>query len=44
MDCKMCGKLEKKLVPKWYQYDNGEQFKSMVCPACALLHKKMGEK
>ena len=36
-ECAMCGK-NATLIRCWYQYDNGEQFQSLVCPNCADLH------
>jgi hypothetical protein len=37
-DCPMCGNPAKRLVGRWYQYDNGEQELTFVCTACADRH------
>jgi hypothetical protein len=39
-NCVMCGKKEN-LVNRWYQYDSGEQFVSLVCPNCVKLHTNL---
>ena len=39
-ECPMCGKNSNRFVGRWYQYDNGEQFLSWVCTACADQHAK----
>ena len=36
-ECALCG-FNAVLVYRWYQYDNGEQLRIPVCPACANLH------
>jgi hypothetical protein len=43
-ECPMCGKEAKRLVGRWYQYDNGEQFIAWVCTACADLHANLVSK
>lgn len=40
-DCVMCGKKSQRLVGRWYQYANGEQFLEYVCARCAELHTKL---
>ena len=40
-DCLMCGRQAKRLVGRWYQYDNGEQNLVWVCTACADLHARL---
>jgi transposase len=40
-NCPMCGKKSDSLSARWYQYDNGEQFRSFVCPSCSKLHDKL---
>lgn len=39
--CLMCGKNSKRLVRRWYKYDNGEQFQAWVCTSCADLHARL---
>ena len=41
MDCNLCSAPSKKLVKRWYAYDNGEQFKVYVCVKCSNVHQKM---
>ena len=38
MDCPLCGKQAQHLKIKWYEYDNGEQFRASVCATCADIH------
>lgn len=40
-DCLMCGRQTKRLVGRWYQYDNGERFLAWVCTRCADLHAEL---
>ena len=42
-NCPMCGHITFTLTPRWYQYDNGEQFRTSVCPPCAGLHQQLLE-
>jgi hypothetical protein len=42
-NCPMCGHVTFTLTPRWYQYDNGEQFRTSVCPPCAGLHQQLQE-
>lgn len=39
--CGMCNTESTKLVARWYQYDNGEQFRTSVCAKCADVHNKL---
>jgi uncharacterized Zn finger protein len=39
--CGICSKADKKLVKRWYQYDNGEQFVTYVCVNCADVHAQL---
>jgi len=41
MNCQLCDTPNRKLVKRWYAYDNGEQFKMYVCTKCATIHQKM---
>jgi hypothetical protein len=40
-DCVMCGKNTKRLIGRWFQYDNGEQFLEYVCTKCAEFHTRL---
>jgi hypothetical protein len=40
-DCLMCGRQAKRLVGRWFKYDNGEQFIEWVCTRCADLHASL---
>ena len=40
-ECPMCGRDASRLVARWYQYDNGQQFVSWVCMACADQHARL---
>jgi hypothetical protein len=40
-DCPMCGRQAKRLVGRWFRYDNGEQFIEWVCTRCADLHASL---
>jgi hypothetical protein len=39
--CGICTQADKKLVKRWYQYDNGEQFVTYVCTKCAGVHEHL---
>ena len=39
--CGICSKESNKLVARWYQYDNGEQFRTSVCAKCADVHAQL---
>ena len=41
MNCQLCNTPDKKLVKRWYAYDNGEHFKMYVCTKCSIVHQKM---
>ena len=44
MTCEMCGKESPLMTNRWYKYDNGEQFRAIVCLACARLHDRLTDK
>ena len=39
-ECPMCGKNSNRFVGRWYQYDNGERSRDLVCQKCADAHDK----
>jgi hypothetical protein len=39
-ECAMCGN-NAELLYRWYQYDQGEQFKAPVCADCAAVHSSL---
>lgn len=41
--CQMCG-WAYATNQRWYKYDNGEQFKALICNSCADLHSKLVNK
>jgi hypothetical protein len=42
-DCEMCGGVGA-VTHRWYQYDNGEQFRANVCGVCAVRHDILNER
>jgi len=42
--CRLCGNHMKVGIAKFFQYDNGEQFRILVCAKCADWHTKQLEK
>ena len=43
-NCGICGKATNIRITKWFQYDNGEQFRASVCANCADWHNTQTEK
>lgn len=39
--CEMCGKDIGEYRYRWYEYDNGEKFRALVCFACAWIHDSL---
>jgi hydrogenase maturation factor HypF (carbamoyltransferase family) len=38
-ECEMCGNKFSRVVPLWYQYDNGEIGRMSVCYRCTQAHQ-----
>jgi hypothetical protein len=43
-NCPMCGRTAKRLVGRWYKYDNGQEFIEWVCTNCADTHAQLIKK